>query len=149
MEITIERTELWFYSGSSDKVYNVELRHNTVDDTYSVYFEYGRRGSNLVTGFKAFSNADITTISKNKAKKTYESLIRSKTKKGYTIEDVSRGDQQQLIDAYKEITRNLTADGIITYPRRVELDKFLESGDPETIKLAISILDAKNPESAA
>ena len=40
----VERRELFFQEGSSDKFYHISL-YAEIDGTYSVPFTYGRRGS--------------------------------------------------------------------------------------------------------
>jgi len=76
-EVLIESIELAYQSGSSDKVYNVQL----IEDkgSYRVDFQYGRRGSTLALGCK------IDGADKAAAKKVYDKLVAEKTGKGYQV----------------------------------------------------------------
>jgi predicted DNA-binding WGR domain protein len=70
----IKRTALFFRQGNSDKVYEVDLCE-VGPDQYVVNARYGRRGSTLRENSKPVSLA--------KAEDVFESLVSSKTKKGY------------------------------------------------------------------
>jgi len=74
--IQTESIELFFQEGSSDKVYQAELKQE--GDGWIVNFAYGRRGNTLTTGCKT-----CDPIPYEKAKKSYDSLVKSKTSKGY------------------------------------------------------------------
>lgn len=71
-----ESINLEFKEGSSDKVYQAELKEEA--GGFVVNFAYGRRGSTLTTGSKTAAPVDYDT-----AKKTYDKLVKSKTSKGY------------------------------------------------------------------
>ena len=78
-----ESISLFYKDGSSDKVYNAEIkkisnRTGPDDKAFVVNFEYGRRGSTLTSGTKTTSPVDFLT-----AKKVYEKLVREKIAKGY------------------------------------------------------------------
>lgn len=74
----IDRTDLWFRGGSSDKVYQAEITKQ--GSGYVVNFAYGRRGSNLKTGSKT-----TNPVSLSDARKIYDKLIAEKTSKGYQV----------------------------------------------------------------
>lgn len=72
-----ESIALFYQYGSSDKVYQVQLKE--LKGGWVVNFQYGRRGSSLVGGTKT---AD--PVSYGMAKRKYDTLIRQKRGKGYT-----------------------------------------------------------------
>lgn len=74
----IDRTDLWYQAGSSDKVYQAEILQK--GSGYVVNFAYGRRGSNLKSGTKTAS-----PVSLSKAQEVYDKLIAEKTGKGYQV----------------------------------------------------------------
>lgn len=71
----VEKTDLYFNEGSSDKVYHTRLE--TDGKTFSVYFSYGRRGGNMTEGYK------VEGVDEAVARKEYDKLVVSKVKKGY------------------------------------------------------------------
>lgn len=144
MNIIIERTELWYYGGSSDKVYNVTLSQNTKTMIFTVEAEYGRRGNNnLATSTK------YTGGSRGSAWNKYTATVNSKKQKGYDVTDVNQGDLAQKVKSYKTAIYDLTANGIIQYSQRKQLEALLESGDPESINTAIQIIDVKQTKEVA
>lgn len=74
----IQRITLGFKSGSSDKVYIVEL-HQAGNNRFLVNFEYGRRGQALQTGTKTSS-----PVSERQARSIFDRLVDEKKRKGYT-----------------------------------------------------------------
>jgi bifunctional non-homologous end joining protein LigD len=72
-----ESVSLRFKNGSSDKVYNAELKPS--GDGWLVEFAYGRYGGTLTPGSKT-----PAPIALDKAKKIYDKLVSSKTSKGYS-----------------------------------------------------------------
>ena len=74
-----ESINLEFKEGSSDKVYQAELTQEA--SGWVVNFAYGRRGSSLTTGCKT-----CEPVPYEKAKKAYDSLVKSKVSKGYKQE---------------------------------------------------------------
>ncbi|TQV88020.1 WGR domain-containing protein [Aliikangiella coralliicola] len=76
----IRQARLRFTEGKSDKVYEVDLCETRAsgDERYVVNFRYGRFGSNLREGSKT-----TDPVSLDKAQKIYDSLVVSKTNKGY------------------------------------------------------------------
>lgn len=80
---TIDSQYLWCRRGTADKVYNIFIKGPPAGpqdrQAYSVYVEYGRRGSVLKSEFK------LQNVAYDRAFKEYDSLIREKTsnKKGY------------------------------------------------------------------
>ena len=75
-----EKISLSFTEGSSDKVYQAELKE--VDGGFNVTFQYGRRGKPLQSGTKT-----KTPVPYKDAKKIYDKLVQSKTSKGYLLEE--------------------------------------------------------------
>lgn len=74
---TVKNITLYCTEGSSDKEYQASIVE--ADGGFHVNFAYGRRGSALKTGTK--TNAPVPF---EKAEKVYDSLVKSKTAKGYT-----------------------------------------------------------------
>jgi bifunctional non-homologous end joining protein LigD len=72
-----ENISLYYREGGSDKVYLIALEEDPKG--WLVNFQYGRRGSSLVTGSKT-----AKPVSYTKAKQLYDKLIMEKTGKGYT-----------------------------------------------------------------
>lgn len=142
--IILERTELWYYGGGSDKVYNVTIFHNTTSNTFTVEAEYGRRGNNNLNMTQKYQGG-----SRGTAWGKYQATVNSKKNKGYDVTDVNKGDLQHKVDTYKRMVYNLTAEGVITYQQRVQLDALLDSGDTENINTAIQILDVKQEKQVA
>ncbi len=73
----IERAELYFQQGSSDKVYHLRLEN--VDDKWSVQAQWGRRGSAMQSDVK------VDNGTYEEAKRVYDRILREKTSKGYQI----------------------------------------------------------------
>src|ERR1700723_1227299 len=72
-----ETFELYFQQGSSDKVYRLQLE--SVEEQWSVNAQWGRRGSALQ------SDAKVSSVAYEEAKRVYDRIIREKTGKGYQI----------------------------------------------------------------
>src|SRR5579859_2999223 len=72
-----ETVELYFQQGSSDKVYHLQLE--SVKEQWSVNAQWGRRGSALQ------SDAKVSSVAYEEAKRVYDRIIREKTGKGYRI----------------------------------------------------------------
>ena len=72
-----ETIELYFQQGSSDKVYHLQLEN--VEEQWSVNAQWGRRGSALQ------SDAKVSSVAYEEAKRVYDRIIREKTGKGYRI----------------------------------------------------------------
>lgn len=73
-----EEITLYFRADGSDKVYQASLE--PAGDLFVVNFAYGRRGSTMTTGTKT-----QTPLPYAAAKKAFDSAIKSKTAKGYTV----------------------------------------------------------------
>ena len=73
----VKNITLYCTEGSSDKEYQASIEET--NGGFLVNFAYGRRGSALKTGTK--TNAPVSF---EKAQKVYDSLVKSKTAKGYT-----------------------------------------------------------------
>lgn len=76
--------ELYYRSGTSDKVYNVQV-DPTTNGRYVVNFQYGRRNGTLAYGTKTPS-----PVSFGQAMAVYNDLVASKTGKGYTEDPSGR-----------------------------------------------------------
>jgi bifunctional non-homologous end joining protein LigD len=74
-------TRLFFREGSSDKIYEAKLEAAPDQSGFVVTFAYGRRGSALKTGTKTSKPEPYAS-----AVKIYETLVQSKTSKGYTVD---------------------------------------------------------------
>jgi predicted DNA-binding WGR domain protein len=75
--MTIAQTSLWYYGGSSDKVYVITVTNN--NGTYTVETEWGRRGRSLQSQIKgSFDNRAQALIKFNE-------ILESKTRKGYEV----------------------------------------------------------------
>ena len=72
-----QNVSLYFTNGSSDKEYHAQLEKK--GEGFVVNFQYGRRGGTLKSGTKTKE-----PVSLEKAIKVYNSLVKSKTSKGYT-----------------------------------------------------------------
>src|SRR5271163_3645797 len=72
-----ETIELYFQQGSSDKVYHLQLE--SVEEQWSVHAQWGRRGSALQ------SDAKVSSVAYEEAKRLYDRIIREKTGKGYRV----------------------------------------------------------------
>lgn len=81
----IRQTKLHFKSEKSDKVYEVDLCE-AGDGEFIVNFRYGRRGTNLREGTKT-----PFPESRAKAEDIFESLVQSKTNKGYQLTEETSG----------------------------------------------------------
>ncbi len=91
-----EKVTLYFKQGTSDKVYNASMEE-VENDGFVVNFAYGRRGATLTTGTKT-----KTPVGYAAAKKIYDTLVKSKTSKGYTPGE--EGPQYVHTDADKKDT---------------------------------------------
>lgn len=76
MSAVLDRADLFYQEGTSDKVYHATLEK--IGSGYVVNYAYGRRGSALKTGTKTFS-----PLPESKAREVFEKLVASKTIKGY------------------------------------------------------------------
>ncbi len=89
----IQRTTLLFQDDKSDKVYEVDLVQTATDAAGSklcvVNFRYGKRGKSLREGSETTS-----AIPEAEARRVFDRLVASKTKKGYV--DVTGQDLAQL-----------------------------------------------------
>lgn len=72
-----EQVQLFYQSGNSDKVYEVDLCE-VEPGSYVVNFRYGKRNTNLKEGTKTVFPVDFAS-----AKKIYDKLVNEKKKKGY------------------------------------------------------------------
>lgn len=78
MAQVIEQIKLYFTEGTSDKVYETWITQKA-ENSYTVDFQNGRRGSTLKPGTKTVNPVDLA-----KAREIYERLVKSKLKDGYT-----------------------------------------------------------------
>jgi predicted DNA-binding WGR domain protein len=75
--MTILRTHLWFFAGSSDKVYIATL--TLTNGVYTLTAQWGRRGKTLQSQIKGNYTSEWT------ARREFHNLVGSKTAKGYSI----------------------------------------------------------------
>lgn len=74
----VAETNLWYYEGSSDKVYRATVTREG-EDRYKVTGKWGRRGKTMQSQIKGtFSNERDAMIA-------YRGLVAEKTNKGYQI----------------------------------------------------------------
>lgn len=71
----IDKADLYFQEGNSDKVYHARIEAG--GSGCSVFFSYGRRGGNMTEGYK------VQDVPEDVARKEYDKLVNSKLKKGY------------------------------------------------------------------
>jgi len=76
--MTVLRTHLWFYAGSSDKVYIVTLARND-EGNYVLTAHWGRRGKTLQSQTKGVYENQW------RATRDFRYLVASKTQKGYQV----------------------------------------------------------------
>lgn len=96
-----EECNLHYLGGGSDKIYNLFLKGTSGSNTFSVSFEYGRRGSTLTTGTK------IQTTDEDKARRIFDKLRGEKIGKGY--KDITGGA------AKKEFTKSSKPFSVTVY----------------------------------
>ena len=80
----IRKTRLYFREGNSDKVYEVDLcdlGERSGAARYMVNFRYGRRGMALKEGTKT-----VSPVTLDEANAIFDSVVVSKTNKGYQAE---------------------------------------------------------------
>lgn len=125
-----EKVNLFYTEGSSDKVYQVQLKPDGQDKItgWLVNFQYGKRGSALKNGTKT-----INPLTYEAAKKIYDELVKEKTRKGYT-EDVTgvayqntlagenfTGRVPQLLNDVREVS---DIEALILDPEYIMQEKF-------------------------
>ncbi len=71
----IQKADLYFCEGSSDKEYHLQLCEDGGD--FTVTFQYGRRGSALLSGTK------VVNVARSAAEKAYNKVLNEKLGKGY------------------------------------------------------------------
>ena len=67
---------LYFREGNSDKVYQASILEE--EESFTVHYAYGRRGSTLKTGTKTQQ-----PVSRERAEAIYQKLIKARQAKGY------------------------------------------------------------------
>ena len=131
------KVSLYFCQGSSDKEYHIQLVKSGTG--YLVNYQYGRRGSTL----KSESKTD-SPVSLEQAEKIYNSLLKSKTAKGYTEGEVKTSFTAsptqastphilpQLLNPIEDVWLYLNNDSYIAQEKMDGERRLLES--KETIK---------------
>jgi len=89
MSTVLERADLFFKEGTSDKVYHATLEKS--GNGYVVNYAYGRRGSALKTGSKT-----TAPLSESKAREVFQKLVMEKTAKGYQYISKAAGVLSQI-----------------------------------------------------
>jgi predicted DNA-binding WGR domain protein len=144
-QVLLERTELSYVYGSSNKFYTVKILKNPISQVFEVVAEWGRIGNNPQVAQKYIGS------NRGAAWNKYQDIIASKTRKGYDIDRVVRGedDMETLIKTYKKLVYDQTANGLVTYQQRMQLEALLDSRDPESVNTAVQIINTKQEKSAA
>jgi len=88
MNTIILKTRLWFCSGTSDKVYIVELI-KTVSGNFMLRAEWGRRGKSMQSQVKGVYASSLGS-GEWEAKRAFHGLVGEKTQKGYQIVEEAR-----------------------------------------------------------
>lgn len=88
----VEHKILHCVEGNSDKIYEVDLCEVS-ENKYLVNFRFGRRGASLKEGTKTNSPVDF-----NEAKKLFNELVSSKTKKGYNelTQEIQEEEKEEI-----------------------------------------------------
>lgn len=89
MSTVLERADLFFKEGTSDKVYHTTLEKS--GSGYIVNYAYGRRGSALKTGSKT-----VSPLPESKAREVFQKLVMEKTAKGYQYVSKAAGVLSQI-----------------------------------------------------
>jgi predicted DNA-binding WGR domain protein len=144
-KILLERTELSYCYGSSYKFYHVNIEQNPISKKFEVIAEWGRIGNNPQTSIK------YSGTMAGMAWQKYNSVISAKRQKGYDLDRVIKDvdDMATLIKTYKKLVYDQTANGLVTYQQRMQLEALLESGDRESVNTAVKIINAKQDKTAA
>jgi predicted DNA-binding WGR domain protein len=77
--MTILKTSLWFFAGTSDKVYIATL--TLTNGVYTLTAQWGRRGKTLQSQTKGTYTSDWD------ARREFHNLVGSKARKGYQVTD--------------------------------------------------------------
>lgn len=140
---TVERIHLWHYDSykNSDKVYNIELQHNPMSNRYSVFFEYGRRGTGLRPGYKV-ERTDEGSARAIMNKLSYEKQYNNRSQ--YDL--ISHDTDMQAINPtpYIKLANDLNRNGILSDHDKEKIVNLLLSKDSSTVTLAINVLSARN-----
>lgn len=75
--MTILKTSLWFFAGTSDKVYIATL--TLTNGVYTLTAQWGRRGKTLQSQIKGNYTRDWDAL------REFHKLVASKTGKGYRV----------------------------------------------------------------
>lgn len=78
MNTIVRKTSLWFFAGTSDKVYHVTLVR-TVGENFLLRAEWGRRGKTLQSQSKGIFGSHWEAL------QAFHALVASKTAKGYRV----------------------------------------------------------------
>jgi predicted DNA-binding WGR domain protein len=133
-QMLFETTKLWYYQGSSDKIYEVTLEKIPLSNNWKVTFKYGKRGSTLKEGEKTEN-----PVSYNTARRIYNDLIYSKKKKGYELQN-PEDIKQKRKNIHLKFLQKLLLKEVITDVEYSRLKGMVSSPDPETINLAETII---------
>jgi len=133
----INIVNLWYNDNRSDKVYNVKLElADPNNQTWTVDFEYGRRGNNLIEGTKTPSPTNY-----QKAKQIFDKLVASKTNKGY---EFIKNQKQLQRDVASMLLKKLDLfyeKQWVTNNEYTKLQGLLQSNDDESQVLAERIIN--------
>ena len=135
----INIVNLWYSDPRSDKVYNVKLElADPNNQTWTVDFEYGRRGNHLVEGTKT-----PMPTSYQKAKQIYEKLIQSKVNKGYEYIQNKEQLQAKVSLMLLNLLDVIYKKDWINNNEYNKLQGMLKSQDWESQKLAEKLINIK------
>jgi len=126
--------------GTSDKIYDIELKKDLNTGLWSVYFEYGARtGKNPTTGLK------VKDVAYAEALKVYNKLVSSKVnpRKGYQDKTTKFHIADFHTEILKETLEFVKRNKLISPGEKQKLIALLESSDSESRNLAANIIDTK------
>lgn len=110
----IKTSSLFFTEGSSDKIYHVEIVEE--NEEFFVNFRFGKRNTKLQMGTKTTSPVEF-----EKAEKIYEKLIKEKTSKGYTFDEIGTPFHRQ-----NNVVRTMYLPQLLNPIQERELEKYLK-----------------------
>jgi predicted DNA-binding WGR domain protein len=145
--ILIDIKKLHCTTGTSDKLYVLQVYENTKTGEYELHSEYGRRGRAMTI------NPVIVFNRESQARNKFSKISMAKQKKGY--QDITQPDdmESRFNDAYvKDLSSQaaiLCAEGSLERPQYNSIKGMLASGDEPSQRLAEEMIKAKNQKLVA
>ena len=145
--ILIDIKKLHCTTGTSDKLYIVQLYENPSTKMYEVHSEYGRRGNAITV------NPPKVYATVSQARSAWAHVCNSKIKKNY--QDITQpGDMKSRFnDAYvNELSKQaavLCAEGSLERPQYNSIKGMLASGDEPSQLLAEEMIKVKSQKLVA